>query len=54
VIRECLTVDGRAILSGILEEEREMMTDAIMRHRMTIESEDLEEGWWSVLVARQQ
>jgi len=54
VIRESLTVDGRAILSGILEEEREMMTDAITGHRMTIESEDLEEGWWSVLVARQQ
>jgi ribosomal protein L11 methyltransferase len=53
VIRESLMVDGRAILSGILEEERAMMIDAITRERMTIESEDLEEGWWSVLIARQ-
>lgn len=53
-IRECLAADGRAILSGILEEERGMMRDAILRSEMAIESEDLEEGWWSVLIARQQ
>ena len=53
LIRESLTRDGRAILSGILEEERGMMKDAILRNGLTVESEDLEEGWWSVLIARQ-
>jgi ribosomal protein L11 methyltransferase len=54
LIRESLSKDGRAILSGILEEERAMMIDAIGRHDLMVESEDLEEGWWSVLIARQQ
>ncbi len=54
LIRESLTEDGRAILSGILEEERAMMSDAILRNGLTIESEDLEEGWWSVMIARQR
>lgn len=54
LICESLPEDGRAILSGILEEERAMMSDAIHRNRLTIESEDLEEGWWSVMIARQQ
>lgn len=52
-IRESLTGEGRAILSGILAEERGVMSDAILRNDLTIESEDLEEGWWSVLIARQ-
>ena len=53
-ICESLTEDGRAILSGILEEERAMMSDAVLRNGLTIESEDLEEGWWSVMIARQR
>lgn len=53
LICESLGQDARAILSGILEEERGMMKDAILRNGLTIESEDLEEGWWSVLIARQ-
>jgi ribosomal protein L11 methyltransferase len=53
-IRESLTDDGRGILSGILEEERGMMSDAILRNGLTIESEDLEEGWWSVMIALQR
>ncbi len=52
VIRESLVSDGHAILSGILEEERGMVSDAIRRNAMEIESEDLEEGWWSVMVAQ--
>lgn len=54
LIRESLFEDGRAVLSGILEDERGMMTDAILRNDLRIESEDLEEGWWSVLIARQR
>ena len=54
LIRESLSTDGHAILSGILEEERGTMSDAILRNGLTIESEDLEEGWWSVMIARQQ
>jgi len=54
LIRESLFEDGRAILSGILEEEREMMTDAILRNNLRLESEDLEEGWWSVMIALQR
>ena len=54
LICESLTEDGRAILSGILEEERGMMSDAILRNGLMIESEDLEEGWWSVMIARQR
>jgi hypothetical protein len=30
------------------------MSDAILRNDLTIESEDLEEGWWTVLIARQR
>lgn len=52
VIRESLAADGRAILSGILVEERAIMSEAIVRSGWEILSEDLEEGWWSVLIAR--
>jgi hypothetical protein len=31
-----------------------MMSDAVLRNGLTIESEDLEEGWWSVMIARQR
>jgi ribosomal protein L11 methyltransferase len=54
LMRDSLVSDGRAILSGILEEERGMMSDAIRRNAFEIESEDLEEGWWSVMVAPQR
>ena len=54
LIRESLSREGHAILSGILAEERSMMTDAIQRSGMRVESDDREEGWWSVLIARQQ
>ena len=52
VIASSLTTDGRAILSGILEEERGMMTDAISESGFVVEREDLEDNWWSVLIAR--
>lgn len=47
-----LTADGRAILSGILREERPMMLEALAGGGWTVEGEDEEDGWWSVLIAR--
>lgn len=47
-----LAADGRAILSGILREERAMMLDALAAGGWTVEAEDEEDGWWSVLIAR--
>jgi ribosomal protein L11 methyltransferase len=54
LIRDSLTDDGHAILSGILVTEREMMIDAIARAQFEIVDEDTEEGWWSVLLALPQ
>jgi ribosomal protein L11 methyltransferase len=52
VIRDSLVAGGRAILSGILLEERESMLDEIARDSWTLEREHTEEGWWSALIAR--
>ena len=52
IIAKSLTEGGRAILSGILEEERPMMIEAIRNAGLAIEREDLEDNWWSVLIAR--
>jgi ribosomal protein L11 methyltransferase len=51
-IHDALTADGHAILSGILAEERSGMVEAIQRGGWEIISEDLEDNWWSVLIAR--
>lgn len=53
-IRDSLTQDGHAILSGILWEERETIVGAIDRGGWRIVTEDSEEGWWSVLIAARQ
>lgn len=52
VIRDSLTTGGRAILSGILSEERQSLLDEIARGGWRVDAEDIEEGWWSVLIAR--
>ena len=49
-IRNALTPDGAAILSGILVEERDRMLLALGEWRVV--AEDHEEGWWSVAVAK--
>jgi ribosomal protein L11 methylase PrmA len=51
VIRDSLDSSGNAILSGILADERDMMTRAIRDAGFEIVDEDIEEGWWSVLLA---
>lgn len=54
VIHDSLTPHGRAILSGILVEERDTMLKAVNSAGFTVEGEDREEGWWSVLLALPQ
>ena len=54
VIRDSLDSSGNAILSGILVDERGMMTTAIREAGFEIVDEDIEEGWWSVLLALPQ
>jgi ribosomal protein L11 methyltransferase len=49
-IAESLSDGGHAILSGILTDERGMMMDALDRARWQAVAEDVEEGWWSVMV----
>jgi ribosomal protein L11 methyltransferase len=51
VMREALAAGGKAILSGILVEERPAMEAAIRADGWRIEAEDVEGMWWSVLVA---
>ena len=52
IIARSLTDDGRAILSGILAEEREMMARALADSGWSIEAEDSEDIWWSATIAR--
>jgi ribosomal protein L11 methyltransferase len=49
-MRDSLSGGGHAILSGILTDEREMMSNAIVQSRWEILADDVEEGWWSVLI----
>ena len=51
-IAAALTKDGHAILSGILYEERDWMLSQLAAHGWTVEAEDAEDEWWSVLIAR--
>ena len=52
VIAMCLDDDGRAILSGILAEEREMMLRSVEDSGWHVEAEDHEDIWWSATIAR--
>ena len=52
-IASALAPKGRAILSGILREERPEMLDALLSAGWRVEREDIEEIWWTVAVARQ-
>jgi ribosomal protein L11 methyltransferase len=51
VMRSGLADGGQAILSGILRDERESMAVALAGHGWTIQNEDTEDAWWSVLIA---
>ncbi len=51
-IAAALMDDGVALLSGILVEEREIMSGALAQHGMRIEREDVEGDWLSALAVR--
>jgi len=51
-IATSLTQGGRAILSGILHEERDRMLEALSDGSWRVEREDHEGIWWSVAIAR--
>jgi ribosomal protein L11 methyltransferase len=50
-IRESLARDGRAILSGILVEEQPVIEAAVASGGWSIEADDAEGMWWSVVIA---
>src|SRR5206468_9860775 len=51
IIRSSLADGGRAILSGILREERMEMLAALQATGWRVEREDHEDNWWSVAIA---
>jgi ribosomal protein L11 methyltransferase len=51
-IAAALAPGGRAVLSGILREERGEMLSALSANGWRVEREDLEDIWWSVAVTR--
>jgi ribosomal protein L11 methyltransferase len=50
-IRDCLTADGHAILSGILRDERPLIEAALANGGWTVKADDVEGMWWSVTIA---
>jgi ribosomal protein L11 methyltransferase len=52
VMAMALSVDGRAILSGILVSERDDMRRALEDSGWRIDEEDHEDTWWSATIAR--
>ncbi len=52
VIADALTSDGGAILSGILQEEREEMLAVLRASGWQVLDEDAEDIWWSVSIAK--
>lgn len=51
LVRHALADGGKAILSGILIEERQQMLDALAGSGWEVLNEDSEDIWWSVAVA---
>lgn len=51
-MRAALRPGGRAVLAGILAEERAIMLEAVAADGWRVEAEDTEEAWWSVTIAR--
>jgi ribosomal protein L11 methyltransferase len=46
-----LSSDGRAVLGGILRDERAMMAERFAANGWVTEDEDAEDVWWSVTIA---
>jgi ribosomal protein L11 methyltransferase len=51
-ISECTTSDGRAILGGMLVEERDAMERAFDQAGWRVEDSESENAWWSATIAR--
>lgn len=51
-IGSALTADGQAILSGILQTEREQLVPVLEANGWTAEAEDREDIWWSAVIER--
>lgn len=52
VMATALSPDGRAVLSGILTEERPMMLDHLTSSEWNVEDDDVEDIWWSTTISR--
>ena len=52
VMAMALDENGRAILSGILYEERETMLGVLAAHGWRVRADDAEEIWWTVAIDR--
>lgn len=50
-MKAALTADGKAILAGILVDERPLIERALEDGDWRIERDDVEDAWWSVLIA---
>jgi ribosomal protein L11 methyltransferase len=51
-IGAALTPDGRAIVSGITDDEEPAFVSAVEDRGWRVEAEDREESWWSAVIAR--
>jgi len=51
-IARALSPGGRAVLSGILVEEREIMRDRLIAAGWVVGDEDVEDIWWSTTISR--
>ena len=50
-MRAALTPDGKAIIAGMVVEERPMMERVLDNGGWKIEGDDVEDSWWSALIA---
>jgi ribosomal protein L11 methyltransferase len=51
-VGECITADGRAVLGGMLVEERGTMEHALAAAGWRVEDSVAENAWWSATIAR--
>jgi len=52
VFAGALTDGGRAVLSGVLSSEREMLTEVLAYFGWKLQDEDVEDIWWSATISR--
>ena len=52
VFTNALAQGGRAILSGVLFAEREMLTEVLSYFGWVLQDEDVEDIWWSATISR--